>query len=392
MRPTSLVLAAVAAVVLAAGCAGSTPPASTTGASSATPSLAAAISTPTSTVSAAVSATSTPGASGTPATATGPSPVCGHRPPPAWVTSAKSPNDGVPDPAGRIVFSPVDHYNEILGQIVDPLVAIDPDGSDLVQLLDCQIDRPRFSPDGRRIVFSIVMDDQSKQVATIRADGTGLRILTAVPGYAQDPVWSPDGTWILYSLAGHCASMPACVEDGTDRPALWRMNADGSNQQEFGPPGTIDVEPFFSPDGNQVVFDRSDPTHDFAFHFVIRDLATGKERRVLTAQRELEHPAWSPDGRWIIYNTLSDGNGNSLEQIERMPANNPDAKPDVLTGDAAHPSYKPNYSPDGSAIVFGCGGRVCEMAADGSHVKEILAVAGLDLNHFSWGVQPKATP
>ena len=379
-------LATAMLVILVAACAGATtaapnPSAQATAAPSAAMSTAPA---------AATTAATPPAASGTPAAASAVSPVCAHREPPAWIATAKSPKDGVPDPAGRIVFGPVDHDNNILGQIVAPLVAMDPDGSDLVQLLDCQIDRPRFSPDGRRIIFSIVMDDQSKQVATIGADGSDLQILTKVPGYAQTPIWSPHGTWILYSLAGHCASMPACVEDGTDRPQLWRMNADGSDQQLFGAPGTIDIEPTFSPDGTEVVFDRSEPAQDYAFHFVIRTIATGKERRVLTAQRELEHPAWSPDGRWITYNTLSDGNGNFLEQIERMPANDPDAKPEVLYGDVAHLSYKPAYSPDGSAIVFGCDAKICRMAADGSGVKVMLAVPGEGLNHFAWGVTPKS--
>ena len=81
------------------------------------------------------------------------------------------------------------------------LHAIDPDGTDMVALLDCEVARPRFSPDGSRIAFAIVMDDQSFQVATMAADGTDLRILTDTPGYAETPDWSPDGSWLIYSYA-----------------------------------------------------------------------------------------------------------------------------------------------------------------------------------------------
>ena len=55
------------------------------------------------------------------------------------------------------------------------LYAIDPDGSDLVQLLDCETSRPRFSRDGRTLAFGIAMDDKTMQVATIAADGRDLR-------------------------------------------------------------------------------------------------------------------------------------------------------------------------------------------------------------------------
>ncbi len=71
-----------------------------------------------------------------------PAPICGPGEPPAWVTSAHHPNDGVPDPEGRIVFGAYIR-TDIMDQLVS-LYAVDPDGSDLVQLLDCEVTRPRF--------------------------------------------------------------------------------------------------------------------------------------------------------------------------------------------------------------------------------------------------------
>ena len=183
-----------------------TPATSPTGAS---PGSSAPASVP---PSAPVVASASPDASASPVAEAPPTPVCTNRPPPAWVTSAKSPTDGVPDPAGRIFFAQFSYNTEVLGQVVAPMYAIDPDGSDLVQLLDCDIERPRVSPDGTRLGFSIVMSDGVWQVATSAVDGSDLRILTDGPGYAETPDWSPDGEWLIYSRASQ-ACLTASWDD-----------------------------------------------------------------------------------------------------------------------------------------------------------------------------------
>jgi len=336
--------------------------------------------------SASPAPTATPIASDSPVAEAAPAPKCVNRPPPAWVTQASDPNDGVPDPAGRIVFGQVAYVDDLLGPIVAPLFAIDADGSDLAQILDCEVSWPHLSPDGSRLTLSVMMDDGSKQVATSAADGSGLRILTSTLGYADTPDWAPDGTSIIYAnMTEHCAVYPACTDDGTVRPTLWRVNADGSDERLIGDPKAIDTEPHISPDGKEVVFDHLDPLEPY-FAFTIRDLGTGKDRRVFTQDRDLEHPAWSTDGRSIIYNTLSGPDGRSMEQIQRVPADDPTATPQVLYGDPGHPGYKPSYSPDGSSIVFGCDGSICRMDADGSNVVVLVGdVPGQELNYPIWG-------
>ena len=283
------------------------------------------------------------------------------------------PGDGVPDPRGRIVFGQSARSDRI-GQIVAPLFAIDPDGSDLVQLLDCEVERPRFSRDGSRLAFALVMTDGSHQIATSAADGSDLRVLTTMQPFSEEektgtPDWSPDGTRLVYA----------------NNHTIWRMDADGSNAQLLGDPTAFDWEPRFSPDGSQIVFLRGDFVKGVSEPW-IRDLASGQERRVFaTNTRELEHPDWSPDGRWIIYNQLIDLTGEHAEQVERMPSNDPTATPDVLVPASAHFSYKPAYSPDGSSIVFGCNDRLCVANADGSNVTVLVEVPDVNFNHFAWG-------
>ena len=317
-----------------------------------------------------------------------PAPVCPHLKP-LWAANVSHPNDGVPDPAGRIVFGPVDRFDTILGQQISPLFAMDADGSDLVQIYDCELERPRISPDGSRIAFSILMDDESWQVATIAADGSDLHILTSTTGYAETPDWSPDGSWLIYATSPmKCSRDPLC---DSLHETLWRMNADGSDQRQIGNPAASvwDWEPRLSPDGREVVFvrERGEPAHDDRFVLMIRNLETGQERVATVDTRDLEHPDWSRDGRFIIYHKEPGG------PIERIPADDPTATPEILAGDASSGFYKPAYSPDAKNIVFGCDGSVCRIAADGSKMVVLVeAPPGVEFNHFAWGVAPPVDP
>ena len=178
----------------------------------ATSLLAAACSAAGPTGSVAPSPTAVPTASpppsrapATPVAEAAPVPVCNGRKPPR-VEAANSAKDG-PDPAGRIVFGQVSRA-DVYSQVVDPLFAIDPDGSDLVQILSCEVERPRISHDGTRLAFSIYMSDGTWQVATSAIDGSALHLLTSTSGWASMPDWAPDDAWLTYWVLTDPVSHP----------------------------------------------------------------------------------------------------------------------------------------------------------------------------------------
>ena len=83
---------------------------------------------------------------------------------------------------------------------------------------------PRWSPDGRRLVF--VSNRQGGwQLWQLPAEGGTAKPLTHSPGAKTSPAWSPDGRWVLYTRIGEAGYR------------LWRIRADGSGAGAFEPLG-----------------------------------------------------------------------------------------------------------------------------------------------------------
>lgn len=83
---------------------------------------------------------------------------------------------------------------------------------------DGTIGAPRWSPDGRKLLF-VSRRDRNADIHVINADGSGLRNLTRNSARDGHPVWSPDGRKIAF------------ISSRDLEPAIYVMNADGSQQR-----------------------------------------------------------------------------------------------------------------------------------------------------------------
>jgi Tol biopolymer transport system component len=160
----------------------------------------------------------------------------------------------------------------------------------------------------QRIVFVVRTADVSR-LYSIRADGSGLRLLSRLPrglrrGGDMKPAWSPDGRWIAFAR-----NLPRA---GKDRVHLYVMRADGSGARRLttGPSldeprasstYTFDTMPTWAPDGRSIAFVRATgPAASFAF--IHRVPFRGGPARKLTFGTVFEFaPAWSPDGRTLVF-------------------------------------------------------------------------------------------
>ena len=101
---------------------------------------------------------------------------------------------------------------------------------------------PSWSPDGTRIAFE--KQGTGFQVYVMNADGSNQVNLTAVNGnnFEREPRWSPDGQLIaFYRQVGF-------------QNEIYTMNPDGSLPTNLTNNASNDYEPIFSPDGTQIVF------------------------------------------------------------------------------------------------------------------------------------------
>jgi serine/threonine protein kinase len=167
-------------------------------------------------------------------------------------------------------------------------------------------DNPRLSPDGRRVaVMRIDPEVRSGDIWLYDvARGTGSR-LTFDPSVEEHPVWSPDGSRLLYS------SNRAGVGD------IYQKSATGAGPEE----AIFKDENFKSPldwsrDGRFVIFRTSTPTTKSDLWILPM---TGDRKPFPFANSAFieNEAAFSPDGKWIAY--TSDESGKMEVYVQPFP-------------------------------------------------------------------------
>jgi Ca2+-binding RTX toxin-like protein len=177
-------------------------------------------------------------------------------------------------------------------------------------------------------------DDASADIWTIRANGTGLRNLTAGSATADiEPSFSPNGARIAYSH-----------DDGTSQE-IYVMNADGSNPHPLLPPDPgVDEEPAFGPNG-QIAF-SSNRDGDFDV-WIVNANGTGPTNLTNSNAGEDAEPSFSPDGRRIAFGSDRAGGDTDVWLMD------PDGTDPVdLTTGAVGEDSEPAFSPLGNRIAF----------------------------------------
>jgi len=198
---------------------------------------------------------------------------------------------------------------------------------------------PDLSPDGTMVAFAIA-DRTIPQIATMRVDGSGFRVLTNDPIAAEAPRWSPDGSQILYFRV-----------DTDGKLRLMVMNADGTNVREIA--GTHQTASFnppdWSPDGSLALYT--------SFKDGVPILATlpmtgGRTHFLNTGSGWPEvGGAWSPDGRSIAF-TRGTGVVNGVLVFEVWVMNADGSGEHRLAALSGASAEAPAWSPDGSKVAF----------------------------------------
>jgi len=128
---------------------------------------------------------------------------------------------------------------------------------------------------GNKIVFSSMVNGDDAELFIVNTDGSERLQLTTNTVDDLLPAWSPDHTRIAFARKARVG-----------KPSIWVMTASGANQHRLGP-GT---HPSWSPNGSQLVFERSGVVYTMTVH--------GKMVRRITKGT---HPVWAPHGKRIAF-------------------------------------------------------------------------------------------
>jgi TolB protein len=150
---------------------------------------------------------------------------------------------------------------------------------------------PAWSPDGTRLAFSTTRDG-NPEIYIVNRDGTGLRRLTNNPGIDITPTWSPSGTQIAFT------------SDRSGSPQIYVVGVDGLNLSKKTSESYCD-RPTWSPAPfNEIAYAaRTGP----GFDIHVLDLSTGATKSLTFGEGTNESPAFSPNGRHIVFTSTRSG-------------------------------------------------------------------------------------
>lgn len=200
------------------------------------------------------------------------------------------------------------------------------------------------SPDAASLIAFTGYTDSRTDVHAVAPDGSRLRRITDDPDDDFFPVWSPDGSRVAFvSRRGpHSGYLGLAAEN---RDEIWVMNADGTAQTRVTDRVGMDALPAWSPDGQTIAFVRG-------FGEIRLVNADGTCERTVATGAFPSLSSWSPDGRELAF--VSAGGAVSVIGVEGGTPR------EVASG------LRPAWSPDGRRILFERGGGIHTVDADGS--------------------------
>ncbi|MGI6854507.1 Tol-Pal system beta propeller repeat protein TolB [Mesorhizobium sp. 1B3] len=152
---------------------------------------------------------------------------------------------------------------------------------------------PRFSPDGQKVIMSLLRDDGNSNIFAMDLRSRTTTRLTNSNSIDTSPSYSPDGSQVVFT------------SDRGGQPQVYVMNADGSNQRRISYGNGSYSTPVWSPRGDMIAF-----TKQSGGEFQIGVMRTdGQGERILSTGFQQEGPTWAPNGRVLMFFREAAGSG-----------------------------------------------------------------------------------
>jgi Tol biopolymer transport system component/predicted Ser/Thr protein kinase len=226
-----------------------------------------------------------------------------------------------------------------------------------------------LSPDGGKAAASVINRDTGLADIWIYDLARGIRErFSSEPWHEVTPVWSPDGSFIVYSEAA-----------GGTFPHIVRRGFTDAKATDVSPRGPFQFAGSFSPDGQTLFYVREDARRQSDIFTL--DMKTRRSSPVLSSDAYEDSPAVSPDGKWLAYASDSTGNG----EVYLMSLGGADPRPIRISTNGGG---SPQWRRDGREIVYQSAGGAIISAVPGpsgrwddATTHELFRIA--DLRHFA---------
>ena len=182
---------------------------------------------------------------------------------------------------------------------------------------------PRFSPDGQKVIMSLLRDDGNSNIFSMDLRSRTTTRLTNSSAIDTSPSYSPDGSKVVFT------------SDRGGQPQIYVMGADGSGQTRVSFGGGSYSTPVWSPRGDLIAF-----TKQSGGQFQIGVMKTdGSGERILSTGFQQEGPTWAPNGRVVMFFRDQPGGGGPKLYSVDLTGRNEQAIP--TSGFASDPAWSP---------------------------------------------------
>ena len=263
---------------------------------------------------------------------------------------------------GKIAYTVCEYLG---GEQTCDIWVMNPDGSEQTNLTntpDLNETAPAWSPDGTKIAFVEGFTGLNR-LMMMNGDGTDRAVITPTPSYQFGPTWSPAGTQIAFvrQVPGEVMSIEFDI---------LVINVDGTGETNITSSDYDELEPAWSPDGAKIAFAgvrpewSQDPETGEPVLYAQWEIVTvnpdGTGEQILSGGdagtpralllEEDRSPAWSPDGRMLVFMSQSVDPCCPPWQIWKVNRDGTGAA--VLSDNPEVNDLWPAFSPDGTLIVF----------------------------------------
>jgi len=281
-------------------------------------------------------------------------------------------------------------------------VTINPDQeSSIFFLVQCTL---ASGPTAEQIVY-----ESGSQIFIVQSDGTGVLALTAGPGTAFAPTWSPSRTRIafpsnrtagefnLWTMAADGSDPSQLTDVAGDRgaswspdgselvfsslgtqPGLYRINGLGTSRIRITD-GPTDDSPSWSSDGTRIAFVRDNGLGTPLQLYIVQPDGTGLTQLPTPGIEDCVYPRWSPDGTRLAFSGY-DNTGSAVWIVNDDGSGLHRITPPTIS------AFTPSWSPTGDRLVFKgqgvLGDGLFTMAANGTGLE--LRVPDIQATSPAW--------